>query len=120
MIYIIRNKFSNNLSSHDNKIANELSVCIFEININLTTEIKKNKAHDRNIITKIKKTFIEMNKKFSAEVSIKIANKFFAYLFEVNSTFTAKFIRNNNKLNKKLIRKIAKINSHDVGYVFEM
>ena len=61
-----------------------------------------------------------MNKKFSIEVSIKIANKFSARLFEVNSTFTMELVRNNNELNKKLIREIAKINLRDAGYIFEM
>ena len=44
LIYVIRNKFSNNLPSRDNKIANELSARISEINVNLTAEIEKNKA----------------------------------------------------------------------------
>jgi len=80
LIYVIRNKFFNDLPSCDNKIANELSARISEINVNLTTEIKKNKARDRSITMKIKKIFIEMNKKFSIEISIKIINKFSAYL----------------------------------------
>jgi len=60
-----------------------------------------------------------MNKKFSTEVSTKIANEFSARLFEVNSTFTAELVRNNNELNKKLTGEIAKINSRDAGYVSE-
>ena len=60
-----------------------------------------------------------MNKKFSTEVSTKIANEFSARLFEVNSTFTAELVRNNNELNKKLTGEIAKINSHDAGYASE-
>ncbi|RIA81085.1 hypothetical protein C1645_837549 [Glomus cerebriforme] len=113
------NKFSNDLLSRDNKIANELSACISEINVNLTAEIEKNKARGESITAKIEKTFIEMNKKFSTEVSIKIANKFSACLFEVNSTFTAELVRNDNELNKKLTREIAKINSRDAGYISE-
>ncbi len=120
LIYVIRNKFSNDLLSCDNKITNELFARISEINVNLIAEIKKNKACGESIIAKIKKTFIEMNKKFSIEVSIKIANKFSARLFEVNSTFTAKLVRNNNELNKKLTREIAKINSRDAGYISEV
>ncbi len=119
LIYVIRNKFFNDLPSCDNKIANELSARISEINVNLTTEIKKNKARDRSITVKIEKTFIEMNKKFSTEVSTKIVNEFFTHLFEVNSTFTAELVRNNNELNKKLTREIAKINSCDAGYISE-
>ena len=60
-----------------------------------------------------------MNKKFSTEVSTKIANEFSAHLFEVNFTFTAELIRNNNELNKKLIGEIAKINLYDISYIFE-
>ena len=41
LIYVIRNKFSNDLPSRDNKIANEFSARISEINVNLTAEIKK-------------------------------------------------------------------------------
>ena len=41
LIYVIRNKFSNDLPSRDNKIANELSARISEINVNLTAEIEK-------------------------------------------------------------------------------
>ncbi len=119
LIYVIRNKFSNDLPSRDNKIANELSARISEINVNLTAEIEKNKARGGSITAEIKKTFIEMNKKFSTEVSTKIANEFFACLFEVNSTFTAEFVRNNNELNKKLTREITKINLRDAGYVSE-
>ncbi len=117
LIYVIRNKFSNDLPSRDNKIANELSARISEINVNLTAEIEKNKVRDGSITAEIEKTFIEMNKKFSIEVSTKIANEFSACLFEVNSTFTAKLVRNNNELNKKLTGEIAKINSRDAGYI---
>ncbi|CAB4441354.1 unnamed protein product [Rhizophagus irregularis] len=119
LIYVIRNKFSNDLPSRDNKIANELSARISEINVNLTAEIEKNKACGGSITAEIEKTFIEMNKKFSTEVSTKIANKFSTRLFEVNFTFTVELVRNNNELNKKLTGKIAKINSHDAGYVSE-
>src|SRR3989475_172595 len=119
LIYVIRNKFSNDLPSRDNKIANELSARISEINVNLTAEIEKNKARGGSITAEIEKTCIEMNKKFSTEVSTKIANEFSARLFEVNSTFTAELVRNNNELNKKLTGEIAKINSRDAGYVSE-
>ena len=89
------------------------------INVNLTAEIEKNKARDGSITVEIEKSFIEMNKKFSTEVSTKIANEFSARLFEVSSTFTAELVRNNNELNKKLTGEIAKINSRDAGYVSE-
>ena len=104
LIYVIRNKFSNDLPSRDNKIANELSTRISEINVNLTAEIEKNKARGGSITAEIEKTFIEMNKKFSTEVSIKIANEFSIRLFEVNSTFTAELVRNliRNLLEKSL------------------
>jgi len=80
LIYVIRNKFFNDLPLRNNKIANELFTHISEINVNFIVEIKKNKARDRSITMKIKKIFIEMNKKFSIEISIKIINKFSAYL----------------------------------------
>ena len=55
LIYVIRNKFSNDLPSRDNKIANELSARISEINVNLTAEIEKNKARDGSITAEIER-----------------------------------------------------------------
>jgi hypothetical protein len=115
LIYVIRNQFSNHPPTHDNKIANELSARISEINVNLSAEIEKNKARDGSNTVEIEKTFIEMNKKLSAEVSTKIANELSAHLSEVNSTFTAELGKNNNKLTAE----IAKINSRDAGYASE-
>ncbi len=119
LIYVIRNKFSNDLSSRDNKITNELSACISEINVNLTAKIKKNKTHGGSIIAEIEKTFIEMNKKFSIEVSTKITNEFSARFFEVNFTFIAKLVKNNNELNKKLTGEIKNFKARDADYVTE-
>ena len=96
-------------------MANELSARMSEINGILTAEIEKNKARGGSITAEIEKTFIEMNKKFSTEVSTKIANEFSARLFEVNSTFTAELGKNNNKLTAE----IKKINSRDAGYASE-
>ncbi|PKK60475.1 hypothetical protein RhiirC2_870923 [Rhizophagus irregularis] len=59
-----------------------------------------------------------MNKKLGAEVNTKIANELSAHLSEVNSTFTAELVRNNNEL-KKLTGEIAKINTRDAGYASE-
>ena len=119
LIYVIRNKFSNNLPSRDNKIANELSAHISEINVNLSAEIEKNKARDGSITAVIERILNDVYKKLGAEVNTKIANELSARLFEVNSTFTAELVRNNNELNKKLTGEIAKINSRDAGYASE-
>jgi nucleoside-triphosphatase THEP1 len=119
LIYVIRNQFSNHLSTHDNKIANELSAHMTEINGILTAEIEKNEARDGSITAEIKRLLTDVYKKLSTEVNTKITNELSARLFEVNSTFTAELVRNNNELNKKLTREIAKINSRDAGYVSE-
>ena len=100
LIYVIRNKFSNDLPSRDNKIANELSARISEINVNFTAEIEKNKACDGSITAEIERLLTDVYKKLSAEVNSKIANELSAHLSEVNSTFTAELVRNNNELNK--------------------
>ena len=101
-------------------MANELSAYIFEINGILTAEIEKNKICDGSITMEIKRLLTDVYKKLSIEVNFKITNKLSAHLSEVNSTFTAELVRNNNELNKKLIRKITKINSCDAGYVSEV
>ena len=59
LIYVIRNKFSNDLLSRDNKIANELSARISEINVNLTAEIEKNKARGESITAKIERPLLK-------------------------------------------------------------
>src|SRR5437764_2683860 len=76
LIYVIRNKFSNNLPSRDNKIANELSERISEINVNLTAEIEKNKARGGDITVEIEKTFIEMNKSLAQKLVLKSPTNF--------------------------------------------
>ena len=108
LIYVIRNQFSNHPPTHDNKIANELSARISEINVNLSAEIEKNKACDGSITAEIERILNDVYKKLGAEVNTKIANELSARLFEVNSTFTAELVRNNNELNKKLTGEIAK------------
>src|SRR5688572_20888660 len=75
LIYVIRNKFSNDLPSRDNKIANELSARISEINVNLSAEIEKNKARDRSITTEIERLLSDVYKKLIAEVNTKISNE---------------------------------------------
>ena len=116
LIYVIRNQFSNHPPTHDNKIANELSARMTEINGILTEEIKKNKTRDGSITAEIERL---LYKKLSTEVNTKIANELSARLSEVNSTFTAELVRNNNELNKKFTAEIAKINSRDAGYASE-
>jgi len=76
LIYVIRNKFSNDLPSRDNKIANKLSARISEINVNLIAEIEKNKACGGSITAKIE---TDVYKKLSAEVNSKIANELSAH-----------------------------------------
>ena len=115
LIYVIRNQFSNHPSTHDNKIANELSARMSEINGILTAEIEKNRARDGSITAKIERILNDVYKKLSAEVNTKIASELSARLSEVNSSFTAELGKNNNKLTAK----IAKINSRDAGYVSE-
>ena len=75
LIYVIRNKFSNDLPSRDNKIANELSARISEINVNLTAEIEKNKTRDGSIPAEIERLLTDVYKKLSTEVNTKIANE---------------------------------------------
>jgi len=53
LIYVIRNQFSNHPPTHDNKIANELSARMSEINGTLTAEIEKNKTRDGSITAEI-------------------------------------------------------------------
>ncbi|RIA98401.1 hypothetical protein C1645_731746 [Glomus cerebriforme] len=119
LIYVIRNKFFNDLPSRDNKITNELSAHISEINVNLIAEIEKNKAHDESITAEIKRILTNVYKKLNAKINTKITNELSAYLPEINSTFTAKLRRINNKLNAKLTAEIKKINSCDADYASE-
>ena len=119
LIYIIKNQFSNHPPTHNNKMANELSAHMSEINGILTAEIEKNKTCDGSITVEIKRLLTDVYKKLSIEVNFKITNKLSAHLSEVNSTFTAELVRNNSELNKKLTGEIAKINSRDAGYVSE-
>jgi DNA anti-recombination protein RmuC len=113
LIYVIRNQFSNHPPTHDNKIANELSAHMTEINGVLTAEIEKNKTRDGSITAEIER-LLDVYKKLSTEVNTKIANKLSARLSEINSTFTAKLgrINNdfNNKLNEKVNARFSKIN----------
>ncbi|RIA92514.1 hypothetical protein C1645_820662 [Glomus cerebriforme] len=120
LIYVIRNQFSNHFPTHDNKVANELSARMFEINGILTAEIENNKTRDGSITAKIERLLTDVYKKLSTEVNTKIANELFTRLFEVNSTFTVELVKNNNELNKKLTGEIAKINSRDAGYASEV
>src|SRR5262249_45646666 len=102
LIYVIRNQFSNHPPTHDNKIANELSARMSEINGILTAEIEKNRARDGSITAEIERLLTDVYKKLSTEVNTKIANELSARLSEVNSTFTAELGRINNDLNNKL------------------
>jgi hypothetical protein len=119
LIYVIRNQFSNHPSTHDNKIANELSARISEINGILTAEIEKNKARDGSITGEIERILNDVYKKLSAEVNTKIANELSTHLSEFNSIFTAELVRNNNELNKKLTGEIENFKAHDAGYATE-
>ena len=65
LIYVIRNKFSNDLPSRDNKIANELSARMTEINGILTAEIEKNKTRDGSITAEIERLLTDVYKKLS-------------------------------------------------------
>ena len=102
LVYVIKNQFFNHPPTHDNKIANELSARMTEINGVLTAEIKKNKTRDGSITAKIERLLTDVYKKLSTEVNTKIANKLSARLSEINSTFTAELDRINNDLNNKL------------------
>src|SRR6266496_5261962 len=89
------------------KISDELSARVTRIVNDLDT--KNNTPEIENIFSKL-----------TVEINTKITNELSARLSEVDSSFIAKLIRNNNELNKKLTREIAKINSHDAGYVSEV
>ena len=84
---------------------------MFKINGILIMKIEKIKAHDRSIIAKIKKIFIEMNKKFSKEVNTKIDNEITSYISEIKASFTMKLGRINNEVDAKLERFINKLNN---------
>jgi hypothetical protein len=92
------------------KISDELSARVTRIVNDLDT---------KNNTPEIERLLTDVYKKLSTEVNTKIANELSARLFEVNSTFTAELVRNNNELNKKLTGEIAKINSRDAGYASE-
>ena len=102
------------------KISDELSARDIKINTSITAEITKIK---NEINTKIADDLSSRDGSITAEIerilNTKIANELSARLSEVNSTFTAELVRNNNELNKKLTAEIAKINSRDAGYVSE-
>jgi hypothetical protein len=102
------------------KISDELSACDIKVNTSITAEITKIK---NEINTKIADDISSCDGSFTAKIerilNTKIANELSARLSEVNSTFTAELVRNNNELNKKLTGEIAKINSRDAGYVSE-
>ena len=87
------------------KISNELSARVTRIVNDLDT--KNNTPEIENIFSKL-----------TAEINTKITNELSACLSEVNSSFTAELVRNNNnnnELNKKLTGEIVKINSRDAG-----
>jgi sRNA-binding carbon storage regulator CsrA len=102
------------------KISNEISARDIKFNASITEEVTKIK---NEINTKIADDLSSRDGSITAEIkrilNTKIANELSARLFEVNSTFTAELVRNNNELNKKLTAEIAKINSRDAGYVSE-
>ncbi|PKY58309.1 hypothetical protein RhiirA4_512113 [Rhizophagus irregularis] len=114
------------------KISDELSARNIKINPSITAEITKIKneintkivddlsSRDGSITAEIERILNDVYKKLSAEVNTRIANKLSARLSEVNSSFITELVRNNNELNKKLTRKIAKINSRDAGYFSEV
>ena len=81
LIYVIRNQFSNHPSTYNNKIANELSAHISEINDILIIKIKKNKAHDESITMKIKRLLTNIYKKLRVEINSKITNELSTYLY---------------------------------------
>jgi hypothetical protein len=102
------------------KISNEISARDIKFNASITEEVTKIK---NEINTKIADDLSSRDGSITAEIkrilNTKIANELSARLFEVNSTFTAELVRNNNELNKKLTAEIAKINSRDAGYASE-
>ena len=59
LIYVIRNQFSNHLPTCDNKMANELSARMSEINGILTAKIEKIKARDGSITVEIEKPLLK-------------------------------------------------------------
>src|SRR3954451_22611080 len=73
------------------KISDELSACVTRIVNNLNT---------KNNTPEIKNTF----SKLTAEINTKITNELSACLSEVNSTFTVKLVKNNNKLTAEIAK----------------
>ena len=71
------------------------------------------------LLWKSKDSSLMFTKNLVQKLTLKLPTNFFARLSEVNSTFTAELVRNNNELNKKLTREIAKINLRDAGYISE-
>src|SRR6266498_775381 len=82
------------------KISDELSARVTRIINDLDT--KNNTPEIENIFNKL-----------TVEINTKITNELSICLSEVNSSFTTKLGKNNNKL----IAEIAKINSRDASYV---
>ncbi|RIA92813.1 hypothetical protein C1645_820217 [Glomus cerebriforme] len=104
-------------------MTNELSAHMSEINGILIVKIEKIKACDGSVTAKIKKTFIEMNKKFSKELS-KINNEVDAE-FErfvnklLNEEVNAEFEKINIKLNSKLDAEIEFFKACNARYASE-
>ena len=71
LIYIIRNQFSNHPPTHDNKIANELSTHMTEINCVLTAEIEKNKTRDGSITAEIERLLTNVYKNLALKLTLK-------------------------------------------------
>ncbi len=88
----LKQKISDELSAHVTKIINDLN-------------IKNNTSEIKNIFSKL-----------IMKINTKITNELFTHLSEVNSTFTVKLSKNNNKL----ITEINKINSYDAEYASKM
>jgi len=120
MWMILKQKISDELSARDIKINTSITAEITKIKNEINTKIVDDlSSRDGSITAEIERLLTDVYKKLSTEVNTKIANKLSARLFEVNFTFTAELVRNNNELNKKLTGEIAKINSRDAGYASE-
>src|SRR5581483_1971493 len=120
MWMILKQKISDELSARDIKINTSITAEITKIKNEINTKIVDDlSSRDGSITAEIEILLTDVYKKLSTEVNTKIANKLSARLFEVNSSFTAELVRNNNELNKKLTGEIAKINSRDAGYFSE-
>src|SRR4051794_4829051 len=71
LIYVIRNQFSNHPPIHDNKIANELSARLSEINFTFTAELDRINNDLNNKLNEVNAGFgkinTELNGKLTAE-----------------------------------------------------